>query len=120
RQNTAECAKIPGKDGGPPQNLPAGSSSLHPAAHAQQATLCSSAQRGWIRRARRVFAVRRRLLNGSSGCDALTSLLSAMQAERRRRRQPIRQDCERLAAGTTDSASHPNVFVVFIVGLAGT
>jgi hypothetical protein len=100
--------------------MTAGSSCLHPEAHAQQATLCPSAQSGWIRRARRILTVRRRLLNGGPGGDVLTSLLSAMQAERRRRRQPIRQDRERLPAGMTDSASHPNVFVVFIVGLAGT
>ena len=98
--------------------MTAGSSCLHPAAHAEQATVCPSAQGGRIGRARRIFAVRRRLLNGSPGGDVLTSPLSAMQGERRRRRQPIRQDRERLPAGMTDSASHPNVFVVFIVGLA--
>src|ERR1043166_7774586 len=46
-------------------------SSLPPAAHAEQAPLCPSAQRGWIGRARRILAVRRRLLHGISGGDAL-------------------------------------------------
>ena len=93
-------------------------SGLHPAAHAEQATLCPSAQSGWIGRARRIFAVRRRLLNGIPGGDVLTGLLSATQAERRRRRQPIGQDREGLVARMTDSAPHPNAFVPVIVGLA--
>ena len=93
-------------------------SSLHPAAHAEQATVCPSAQRGWIRRARRVFAVRHRLLNGITGGDVLTGLLSATQGERRRRHQPIGQDREGLVARPTNPASHPNAFVAVIVGLA--
>ena len=80
--------------------------------------MCPSAQSGWIGRARRIFAVRRCLLNGITGGDALTGLLSATQAERRRRRQPIGQDREGLAARMTDSASHPDAFVPVIVGLA--
>ncbi len=80
--------------------------------------MCPSAQRGWIGRARRIFAVRRRLLNGITCGDALTGLLPAMQAERRRRSEPIGQDSESLVARMTDSASHPDVFVAFIVGLA--
>jgi hypothetical protein len=52
--------------------------------------------------------------------DALTSLLSTMQTERRRRGEPIWQDREGLIARMTDSASHPNVIVMFVVGLAGT
>jgi hypothetical protein len=39
-------------------------------------------------------------------------------AKGRRRRGPIRQDGEVLSAGMTDPASHPNVFVPVIVGLA--
>jgi hypothetical protein len=76
-----------------------------------------SAESGWIGGARRIFAVRRRLLNRNTGCDALTSLLPATQAERRRRHQPIGQDGEGLVARPTESASHPNAFVPVIVGL---
>ena len=80
--------------------------------------MCPSAQRGWIGRARRILAVRRCLLNGITGGDALTSLLPALQTERRRRSKPIRQDREGLVARMTDSTPHPNVFVPVIVGLA--
>ncbi len=80
--------------------------------------MCPSAQSGWIGRARRILAVRRRLLDGITCGDALTGLLPAMQAERRRRSEPIGQDREGLIARMTDSAAHPNVFVVFVVGLA--
>src|ERR1700733_11495826 len=80
--------------------------------------MCPSAQRGWIGRARRIFAVRSCLLNGITCGDALTGLLPAMQAERRRRSEPIGQDSESLVARMTDSAPHPDVFVAFIVGLA--
>src|SRR5271163_4448929 len=82
--------------------------------------MCPSAQSGGIGRARRIFAVRRCLLHGISCGDALTSLLPAMQAERRRRSEPIGQDGEGLVARMTDSTSHPNVFVMFVVGLAVT
>ena len=82
--------------------------------------MCPSAQSGWIGRERWIFAVRRCLLNRIAGGDALASLLSATQAERRCRREPIGQDREGLPAGMTDSASHPNVIVMFVVGLAGT
>ena len=92
-------------------------SGLHPAAHAEQATVCPTTQRRWIGRARRIFAVRGGLLNRNTGCDALASLLSATQAERRRRHQPIGQDGEGLVARPTESASHPNAFVLVIVGL---
>ena len=82
--------------------------------------MCPSAQRGWIGQARRILAVRRCLLDGITCGDALTGLLPAMQAERRRRREPIGQDREGLPARMTDSTSHPNVFVMFVVGLAVT
>ena len=62
--------------------------------------------------------MRRCLFNGITCGDALTGLLSAMQAERRRRSEPIGQDGEGLTAGMTDSASHPNALVPAIVGLA--
>ena len=90
----------------------------HPAAHAEQAPMCPSAQSGWIGRARRIFAVRPCLLDGITCGDARTGLLPALQAERRRRSKPIGQDREGLVARMTDSAAHPNVFVVFVVGLA--
>ena len=80
--------------------------------------MCPSAQNGWIGRAQRIFAVRRCLLNGSTGGDALAGLLPATQGERRRRRQPIGQDREGLIARSTNPASHPNAFVAVIVGLA--
>ena len=64
------------------------------------------------------MAVRGGLLNGNPGGDALTSLLSATQAVRRRRHQPIGQDREGLVARMTDSAPHPNAFVPVVVGLA--
>ena len=92
-------------------------SGLHPEEHAEQATLCPSAESGWIGRARRIFAVRRGLLNGSTCGDMLTRLLSATQGERRRRRQPIGQDREGLVARPTESAPHPNAFVPVVVGL---
>src|SRR5450759_1205394 len=65
-----------------------------------------------------IFAVRGGLLNGNPGGDALTSLLSATQAVRRRRHQPIGQDREGLVARPTESASHPDAFVAVVVGLA--
>ncbi len=80
--------------------------------------MCPSAQSGWIGRERRIFAVRRCLLNGIARGDALTGLLSATQAERRRRSEPIGQDREGLPARMTDSTPHPNVLVPVIVGLA--
>jgi hypothetical protein len=80
--------------------------------------VCPPVQSGWIGRARRIFAVRRCLLNGSAGGDVLTGLLPATQAERRRRHEPIGQDREGLPARITNPASHPNAFVPVIVGLA--
>jgi hypothetical protein len=55
------------------------------------------------------------LFNGITCGDAFAGLLSAMQAERRRRRERIGQDGESLQAGRTDSAPHPNAFVPLIV-----
>ena len=80
--------------------------------------MCPAAQGGGIGRARRIFAVRRGLLNGIACGDTLTGFLPATQAERRRRRQPIGQDGEGLAARMTYSASHPNAFVALVVGRA--
>ena len=96
------------------------SSGPHPAAHAEQATLCPSAESGWIGRARRILAVRHCLFHGITGGEVLTGLLSATQAERRRRHQPIGQDREGLATRVADSASHPNAFVPVVVSLTGT
>jgi len=61
--------------------------------------------------------VRRCLLNGITCGDALTGLLPAMQAERRRRREPIGQDRECLPARMTDSAPHPDPVVARVVCL---
>ena len=96
----------------------ANGSSFHPAAHAKQATSCPSAQGGWIGRTRRIFAVRRCLLNGITCGDAFTGLPSTTQAEKPGRRQPIGQDREGLTARLTESASHPNAFLPVVVGLA--
>ena len=60
------------------------------------------------------------LFNGITGSEVLTGLLSATQAERRRRNQPIGQDRETLSTGGTDSTSHPDAFVPVVVSLAGT
>jgi hypothetical protein len=62
--------------------------------------------------------MRCRLLDGSTRGDVLAGLLSATQAERRRWCEPIGQDCEGLVARMTDSAPHPNAFLLVIVGLA--
>jgi hypothetical protein len=62
--------------------------------------------------------MRRRLLHGIPSGDALTGLLSTTQSENCSRRQPIGQDGEGFPARMTHSASHPNVFVPVIVGLA--
>ena len=67
---------------------------------------------------RRILAVRRRLLNGNTGGNALAGLLPATQGKRRRRHQPLGQDREGLMARPTDPASHPNALVAVIVGLA--
>jgi hypothetical protein len=47
-------------------------------------------------------------------------LLSATQAERRRRSEPIGQDSQGLVARMTDPAAHSNVIVLVIVGMAET
>ena len=60
------------------------------------------------------------LFHGITGGEVLTGLLSATQAERRRRHQPIGQDREGLATRVADSASHPNAFVPVVVSLTGT
>ena len=82
--------------------------------------MCPSAESGWIGRARRILAVRHCLFHGITGGEVLTGLLSATQAERRRRHQPIGQDREGLATRVADSASHPNAFVPVVVSLTGT
>jgi hypothetical protein len=58
----------------------------------------------------------RGLLDGDTGGDALTGLLSARQTERRPWNEPVRQDCKGLLAGMTDSAPHPDAFMAVIVG----
>jgi len=60
----------------------------------------------------------RGLLHGSTCGDALAGLLSAAQTERRRGRQPVGQNRERLPAGMTDPTTHPDAFVPVIVSWA--
>jgi hypothetical protein len=50
--------------------------------------------------------------------DTRTGLLPTTQAERRRIRQPIGQDGVGFLARLTDSAPHPDAFVLVIVALA--
>jgi hypothetical protein len=80
RQNTAECAQIPGKDGGRPQKVPFFDSGLEPTAQADKSSLCPSADGGWIWQARRVLAVRRGPFGGITGREVIACLLSAMKA----------------------------------------
>ena len=56
-----------------------------------------------------------RLARRIAGGDPLTGLLSAVQAVVPGRRQPIGQDREGLPARLTDSAPHPDAFVLVIV-----
>ena len=58
------------------------------------------------------------LLIGIACGDAFAGLLAATQAEMPGRRQPIGQDCKGLAARRTDPATHPNAFVLVVVGQA--
>jgi hypothetical protein len=76
-----------------------------------------SAQSGGIGQARRIFTVRCCLLRGIACGDALTGLLSALQAKRRRRSEPIGQDREGLPTGVTNPTTHPNALVPVVVGL---
>ena len=62
--------------------------------------------------------MRRCLLGGVTGGDPIAGLLSTVQAVVPGRREPIRQDREGLLARLTDSAPHPDAFVLVIVALA--
>jgi len=93
------------------------SSGPHPAPHAEQSPLSPSAHRGWIGQACRILALRRGLLSAIAGCDPLAGLLSAVQAVMPGRRQPIGQDREGFLTRLTDSAPHPDAFVLVIVAL---
>src|ERR1019366_103027 len=90
---------------------------LYPATQGEQSPEGPPAQSGGIGGARRIFAVRGRLLNGIAGGNVFTGLLAAGHAEMRRRRQPIGQDGKGLAARMTDSASHPDPVVAWVVCL---
>src|SRR4029453_439139 len=92
-------------------------SGLHPATHAEQTPVGPSPQSGWIGQSRQIFAVRSRLLNTLPCGDAVTRLLSAMQAEMTRRHQPIGEDREGVAARMTAPASHPDPVVPQVVCL---
>ena len=58
------------------------------------------------------------LLNGFSGGDPLTRLLSTAQSVLPRRCEPLGQDRKGLPARLTDSTSHPDRFTLIIVALA--
>ena len=62
--------------------------------------------------------MRRRLLNGSTGGYVLTGLLAAVKAVVTGWSKPIGQNRESLPARLTDSAPHPDAFVLVIVALA--
>ena len=94
------------------------SSGAQPAPQAEQSPLCPSAQGGWIGQARRIFTVRRCLLDRITGGDPLAGPLSTEQAVMAGRRQPIGQNREGLFAWLADSAPHPDAFVLVIVALA--
>jgi hypothetical protein len=111
----AERAQIPGEDGGCPEKVLVVDSSLDPAPQAEQSPLYPSADGRGIRQMGRIFALRCGLLGGVAGGDPLAGLLSATQAERRCRRQPIGQNRESLPARLTDSAAHPNAVLLVIV-----
>ena len=117
RQNTAERAQIPGKDGGCLQKAVAWRAELHPAPHAEQSPLCPSAQGGWIGQACGIFAVRCCVFATVAGGDPRAGLLSTVQAVVPARREPIRQDREGLLARPTDSTSNPEAFAPVIVAL---
>ena len=57
------------------------------------------------------------MLGGITGGDVLTSLLPAVEAVMAGWRQPIGQDREGLPARLTDSAPHPDPFVLAVVAL---
>jgi hypothetical protein len=57
------------------------------------------------------------LLNRIPCGDVRTGLLSATQTEMSRRRQPIGQDRERLAARVTDPTTHPDACMPVVVAL---
>ena len=80
--------------------------------------MCPSTDSGWIGQTCRVFAVRCGLLGRITGGDVLTGLLPAVNAVVSGRRQPIGQDGKGLPARLTDSAPHPDTFVLVIVTLA--
>jgi hypothetical protein len=58
------------------------------------------------------------LLGSITGGDVLTGLLPAVQAVVAGWRHPVGQDRESLPARRTDSAPHPDAFVLVIVALA--
>ncbi len=61
--------------------------------------------------------MRSRLLRTVASADSLAGLLSTIQAEMSERCQPVRQDCEGLLAGPTDSATRPEDVALIIVAL---
>ena len=89
--------------------------SLHPAPQAEQSPLRPSAHGGWIGQAVWIFAVRAACSTESPIAMPLTGLLPATQAVMADGAEPIGQDREGLPARPTDSAAHPDAFVLVIV-----
>jgi len=116
-QNTAECCKIPGKDGGRTKKTLSGDAGLQPAGKSEQTMLEPSSERGRIGAAGRVVTVRGRSLQRLAGRDALARQLAAAHTERRRWRLPARQNCEGDPAGRTDAAPHPDQGVPVVMTL---
>jgi hypothetical protein len=58
------------------------------------------------------------LLSSVAGGNPLAGLLPARHAEMARRREPIRQDGEGLAAGPADPTPNPDAIVPVVVGSA--
>ena len=87
RQNTAQRAQIPGKDGGAWQKLLILAAA--PAPHTQQPPPAPSKYGGWIGQARGVSTVRRCLLGNDAGADSVACLLATPQSEMRERNRAI-------------------------------
>jgi hypothetical protein len=113
----ADCAQIPGKQGGCPQKMRTQAPGPHPAPQAEESPLNPSAQSGGIGQARRIFAVRHGLLSRVAGTDSVTGLLSTAQGIVSRGYQPVGQNGEGLPARPTNPTPHPDMFAPVVVCL---
>ena len=111
----ADCAQIPGKDGGCCEKI--FSCRLCPAPQAEHAPLYPAAQRRGIGQTCRIFAVGRCLFHRVAGGNPFTSLLSTTQAVVSKRNQPVGQDCEGLVALPAKPAANPQAYMPVIVCL---